>query len=261
MILAIDVGNTHTVIGGLQDDRLQFTLRLRSDRNRTVDEYVLYLHNLLQLRGVRLDEVEGGILASVVPELKTVLLDAMQQLTGKRFLSVGAGLKTGLNIRMDYPAQLGADLVVGSVAALASYQPPIVIFDMGTATTLAVIDKDGSYIGGMIVPGLQLSVDALSAHTAQLPYVHLEAPPRLIGTNTVDCMKAGAIYSNAAMLDGLSDRVEEELGQPVTVVATGGLMNTVLPYCRRKIHYHENLMLEGLAVLYRKNQPHSRREK
>ena len=255
MILAIDVGNTHTVIGGLKDDALCFTLRIRSDRNKTVDEYVLYLKGLLELKGVDLSQVEGGIISSVVPELKTELYEVLLQLTGKKMLVVGAGLKTGLNIRMDYPAQLGADLVVGSVAALAAYKPPIAIFDMGTATTLAVLDKEGSYIGGMIVPGLQLSMDALSAHTAQLPYIYLGPPPRLIGTNTVDCMQAGAIYSSAAVLDGLSDRVEEELGEPLTVVATGGLMNTVLPYCKRKIHYHENLMLEGLNVLYHKNQP------
>lgn len=254
MILLIDVGNTNTVIGGIVDEKLQFTLRIRSDRNQTVDEYVMHLKGLLELRGVELRDVEGGILASVVPELKNELFEAMYQLTGKQFLVVGAGLKTGLNIRMDYPSQLGADLVVDAVAALSRYQPPIAVFDMGTATTMSVIDAKGDYIGGMIIPGLRLSVDALSAHTAQLPYIHLGVPPRLIGTNTVDCMKAGAIYSNAAMLDGLVDRVEEELGAPVTVVATGGLMNTILPNCRREIHYHENLMMEGLYLLYCKNQ-------
>lgn len=258
MILAIDVGNTHTVIGGVENDDLQFTLRIRSDRNKTADEYVLHLKGMLELKGVQLDQVEGGILSSVVPELKTMFYDVMHQLTGKHFLVVGSGLKTGLNIRMDYPAQLGSDLVVDAVAALSHYKPPIAIFDMGTATTLSVVDKDSNYIGGMIIPGLRLSMDALSAHTAQLPYIHLGDPGRLIGTNTVDCMKAGAIYSNAAMLDGLSDRVEQELGQAVTIVATGGLMGTILPHCQRKIHYHENLMLEGLYLLYRKNQPQAR---
>lgn len=255
MILAIDVGNTNTVIGGIADKKLQFTLRIRSDRNKTVDEYVLHLKGLLELRNVELQNVEGGILSSVVPELKNALSEAMFQLTGKQFLVVDSGLKTGLNVRMDYPTQLGSDLVVDAVAALSRYQPPIAIFDMGTATTMSIINAKGDYIGGMIIPGLRLSVDALSAHTAQLPYIHLGTPPRLIGTNTVDCMKAGAIYSNAAMLDGLVDRVEEELGERVTVVATGGLMNTILPNCRRKIYYHENLMMEGLYLLYCKNQP------
>ncbi len=253
MILVIDIGNTNTVLGGVENERLKFTLRIRSDRLKTVDEYMLTVKGLLEIKGVDPAQVEGGIISSVVPELKLVMVRAMENLTGKRFLVVGTGIKTGLNIKMDNPGQLGADLVADAVAALAKYKPPLVVFDMGTATTMSVIDKDGCYIGGMIIPGLRLSVDALSARAAQLPYINLEAPERLIGTNTIDCMQSGAIYSNAAMIDGLVDRVEEELDQHVTAVATGGLMDTVLPYCKRQIHYNENLMLEGLQVLYRKN--------
>lgn len=256
MILAIDVGNTNTVLGCIKGEQLLFTLRIRTDRDKTADEYALLLQGLLERQGAYPVDIEGGILSSVVPELKTVMAVAMRDLTGKDFLVVGSGIKTGLNIRMDNPAQLGADLVVDAVAALSRYKPPLIIFDMGTATTLSVIDKDGCYIGGMIIPGLRLSVDALSARAAQLPYIHLGAPERLIGTNTISCMQAGAVYSNAAMLDGLSQRVEEELGQPVTVVATGGLMGTVLPFCKRSIQYDENLMLEGLRLLYEKNQKH-----
>lgn len=218
MILAIDVGNTNTVIGAISEEKLQFTLRIRSDRNKTMDEYVLHLKGLLEMKGLDFRSVEGGILSSVVPELKTVLYEAMLQLTGKQFLVVGSGLKTGLNIRMDYPSQLGSDLVVDAVAAMAHYKPPIAVFDMGTATTMSIIDAKGDYIGGMIIPGLRLSVDALSVHTAQLPYIHLDMPPRLIGTNTVDCMKAGAIYSNAAMLDGCPRW--NPLFRPPTVPAT-----------------------------------------
>ena len=254
MILAIDIGNTNMVIGGIEGEQLCFTLRIRSDRLKTVDEYMLTVKGLLDLHGVTVNQLEGGIIASVVPELRTVLTNAMERLTGKRFLVVGAGLKTGLNIKMDTPSQLGADLVVDAVAALALYKPPLVIFDMGTATTLSVIDKDGAYIGGMIIPGLRLSVDALSARAAQLPYINLGKPEHLIGSNTIACMQAGAIYSNAAMIDGLISRVEEELGEPVTVVATGGLMATVLPYCKREVCYRENLMLEGLKLLYYKNR-------
>ncbi|MBD5147275.1 MAG: type III pantothenate kinase, partial [Oscillibacter sp.] len=148
-----------------------------------------------------------------------------------------------------------ADLLADAVAARFKYPLPLVFFDMGTATTLSVIDREGSYIGGMIIPGLRLSVDALSAQAAQLPYIRLDDPERLLGTNTVACMQAGAIYSSAAMIDGLLDRVEEHLGGPVTAVATGGLMARVLPYCKRQIHYDENLMLEGLRLLYHKNRP------
>ena len=259
MILTIDIGNTNTVIGGFRGDELVFTLRIRSDRNKTADEYALQLKGLLELRGVCREEIEGGIVSSVVPVLKNVIPRALRELTGQQFLVVGTGIKTGLNIRMDYPGQLGADLVVDAVAALNRYKAPLVIFDMGTATTLSVIDPKGDYIGGMIIPGLRLSLDALSANAAQLPFIHLEQPSHLIGTNTVDCMKSGMIDSNAAMIDGLIDRVEDELGQPVTAVATGGLMGLILPNCKRTIHYYEHLMLEGLYALYHKNQ--NRRKK
>lgn len=254
MILAIDVGNTNTVLGCLEQNRLLFTLRIRSERDKTADEYLLLIDGLLRKKGVEPGALEGGILSSVVPELRTVMASVMEQLTGKPCLVVGSGIKTGLNILTDNPAQLGADLVVDAVASLSKYKPPIVIFDMGTATTLSVIDKNGGYLGGMIIPGLRLSVDALSARAAQLPYIHLGPPERLIGSNTVDCMQAGAIYGNAAMLDGLVDRIEEALGEPVTAVATGGLMGIVHRYCKRKIHYDENLMLEGLNLLYQKNR-------
>ncbi len=254
MILAIDIGNTNTVFGCLEEDTLLFTLRIRTDRLKTADEYRLLIGGLLEIQGVNPSHIEGGILSSVVPELRTVFAAAMERLTGKQFLIVASGLKTGLKILMDNPGQLGADLVVDAVAALAKYRPPLAIFDMGTATTLSVLDETGSYLGGMIIPGLRLSVDALSSRAAQLPFIHLGPPAKVIGSNTIDCMQAGAIYSNAAMLDGLSERVEEELGQPVTVVATGGLMGTVLPYCKRKIHYEENLLLEGLNILYKKNK-------
>lgn len=253
MILAVDIGNTNTVLGCLQGDELLFTLRIRSDRYKTADEYCLLLEGLLARQGIDAKELEGGILASVVPELRTVMADAARLLTGKKFLVVGSGLKTGLDIRIDDPAQLGADRVVDAVAALSGYKPPLVIFDMGTATTMSVVGKNGAYLGGMIMPGLRTSVDALSARAAQLPYIHLEAPPKVIGTNTVDCMQAGAIYGSAAMIDGLIDRVEEALGEPVTAIATGGLMTVVHRYCKRAIHYDPHLLLKGLNLLYKKN--------
>lgn len=253
MILVIDIGNTNTVLGGMEGDRLQFTLRIRSERLKTVDEYMLTVKELLELKGVDAARIEGGILSSVVPELKTVIRRAMEQLTGRRFLVVEPGISTGLTIKMDDPSRLGSDLVVDAVAAAAKYKLPLAFLDMGTATTLSVVDREGSYIGGMIIPGLRLSVDALSAQAAQLPYIHLDSPKQFLGTNTVACMQAGAVYSAAAMIDGLLERVEEHLGEPVTAVATGGLMAMVLPYCKRSIHYDENLLLEGLRILYEKN--------
>jgi type III pantothenate kinase len=177
----------------------------------------------------------------------------VRRLTGKTFLVVGSGLKTGLNIRTENPDKLGSDLVVDAVAAAAKYPKPTVIFDMGTATTLSVLDKQGRYIGGMIVPGMRVSVDALSAQAAQLPYINLDTPNEVIGKNTVDCMQAGVVYGHAAMLDGLIDRVEDALGSPVTAVITGGLSRIVVPHCRRDIIYDENLLLDGLMILYEKN--------
>lgn len=253
MILTIDIGNTNTVLGCWQGEKLLLTLRLHTNRDQTADEYCLLVRQLLESRGVDPEELSGGILSSVVPELRNVMKEAMALMTGKSFLCVGAGLKTGLDIRMDNPAQLGADLVVDAVAALAKYKPPLVIFDMGTATTMSVIDEKGAYRGGLIIPGLRLSVDALSARAAQLPYIHLGPPERFIGSNTIDCMQAGAVYGSALMIDGLISRTEEELGQPVTAVATGGLMALIHSYCRRDLHYDENLMLEGLRILYKKN--------
>ena len=216
---------------------------------------MLLLRGLLAEQGVDLSAVEGGIISSVVPELRYVLGKVMERLTGKAFLVVSNRMDLGdMEIKMDIPSQVGADLLVDAAAALSLYKPPLVIFDMGTATTMSVLDAQGNYIGGVIVPGLRLSMDALSSRAAQLPFINLDEPPeRLIGKNTVDCMKAGAIYSNAAILDGLVDRVEEELGEPVTVVATGGLMGVVLPFCKHTVHYDENLLLIGLLKLYQRN--------
>lgn len=254
MILAIDVGNTNIVLGGIEKGDIIFTARLGTNRAKTEDEYAMELLGILKLYSVAPQSIEGGIISSVVPELKPILQKAMKSLTGKTFLMVGCGLKTGLNIKIDNPAQLGSDLVVDAVAAQAKYTKPIVIFDMGTATTMSVIDSQGVYIGGMIIPGLRLSVDSLSANTAQLPYISLEAPSQLIGTNTINCMTSGAIYGNAAMLDGIIDRVEAELGKPVTAVATGGLFTRIADYCRRNIIQDENLLLDGLYILYQKNR-------
>ncbi len=254
MILALDVGNTNTVIGGFEGGVLQFSLRMTSDRTKTIDEYVSHLRLLLSEKSVDFSKVEGGIISSVVPELRYVLRKTMEILTAKSFMIVTNQMKLDMEIKMDIPAQVGADLLVDAAAALSLYRPPLVIFDMGTATTMSVIDSDGNYIGGVIIPGLRLSMDALSARAAQLPFINLDDPPqRLIGKNTIDCMKAGAVYSNAAMIDGLIDRVQEELGESVTAVATGGLMSVVLPFCKHAIHYDENLLLIGLLRLYESN--------
>lgn len=255
MILVIDVGNSNTVIGCFEGDTLRFTARISSAQTQTEDEYALKLQGLFTMHEVLTEQIEGSIIASVVPVITPVLKLAVERLTGQKVLTVGSGLKTGLNIRIDNPGQLGSDLVVDAVAACACYDKPILIFDMGTATTLSVVDGKGGYIGGMIMPGIRLAMDALSMSTSQLPRVDLTPPGHLIGTNTVECMQSGAIYGNAAMIDGIIDRMEEQLGEHATVVATGGMLGTVIPYCRHSITRDDTLMLRGLKILYEKNRP------
>lgn len=253
MILAIDVGNTNIVLGGIEGGKQVFSARLSSDRNKTSDQYALDIQGIMTMHGVKVSDIEGGIISSVVPYLQTVIPNAVKILTGLDILVVGPGIKTGLNIRMDNPGTVGSDLIVAAVAAKAKYPLPIAIFDMGTATTLSVISSDGSYIGGMIIPGLWVSMNALSSHAAQLPYIDLVGPAALLGSNTVDCMRSGAVIGTAAMLDGLVDRLESELNEPVSTVLTGGLSPLVAPYCRKKFHLEGDLLIEGLKILYMKN--------
>ncbi len=255
MILTIDIGNLNVLIGGYEGEKLVFTGRFASDRNKTEDEYYLLLRDILGMYGVTPDQVEGGILSSVVPSLRTIVACAAERLTLRRILVVGAGLKTGLNIRIDDPTQLGSDMVVNAVAALAKYPRPIVIFDMETATAMSVIDRDGAYLGGALIPGLRVSVDAMSASAAQLPHITLTPPVKLICSSTVSCMQSGAIYGCAATVDGLSIRAEQELGEAATVVLTGSMCGLISPYCRRSCTVDETLRLDGLRILYEKNRP------
>ncbi len=260
MILAVDAGNTHIVLGCLDGERIRFTARLSTDRKKTADEYALMFRSLFDLHQVDRGEVEGAILSSVVSELTEALRAAMTTVTHRDPIVVGAGIKTGVNIKIDDPGQLGADLVVGAVAATERYPKPLVIFDLGTADTMSVIDADGRFLGGAIMAGPRVSVDALSAGTSQLPHIDLERPARVIGSNTISAMQSGAIYGHAAMVDGLVDRVEAELGRPVaSVVATGGLAGVVIPQCRRAIAVDEDLMLRGLRLIYEKNRPQEAR--
>src|SRR5699024_4053154 len=203
---------------------------------------------------IRQGQLEGGISSSVVPQVTRAAKLAVEKILKKEVLIVGAGIKTGLNIRIDNPAQLGSDLVVDSVAGIAEYPVPLVIFDLGTANTVCVIDRDKHYIGGMIYPGIGVSLDSLTAQASQLGGISLEPPEHIIGKNTVECMKSGTIYSAAAAIDGIIDRMNEELDGSATVIATGGLAKKIVPYCRRKIILDDNLLLKGLAVIYRKNR-------
>ena len=253
MILAVDIGNSNIVIGGLEGMEILFEARLRTDATKTSDEYCIDLKMILEVYGVQSSQVEGAIISSVVPQVLNSIQTALKKLTGHTALVVGPGLKTGLNIKIENPAQTGADLVVASVAALREHKAPIIVIDMGTATTVTVLDETGAFIGGSICPGVKISLDALTDRTALLPGLQLDQPKRAIGKNTIDCMRSGIMLGTACMLDGLIQRFEEEIGSKATVVATGGIAKFIIPMCRTPIIYDKDLLLKGLAILYRDN--------
>lgn len=253
MILTIDVGNTNVVMGCVENGNVKSVCRLATNLNDLSSDYAMKMRQSFEFDGIDYKNFSGAILSSVVPQLNRAIRTAVKKVTGLDCMVVGAGLKTGVNIKLDDPGQLAGDLITGAVGALALYKPPLVVVDMGTATTIVAIDSEGSYLGGAIIPGIKLSYSALSSGTSLLPNIAIEAPKKCIGTNTVDSMKSGAVYGTAALVDGMIDRMETELGEPVTVVATGGLAGTVVPYCRRRIEYEPALLLKGLAILYEKN--------
>ena len=254
MILTVDIGNSNIVIGGVEGEQILFESRIRTDATKTSDEYCMDLKILLDVQKVDPAAVEGSIIASVVPQVLNSFQTAIMKLTGKVSLVVGPGLKTGLNIKIENPAQTGADLVVGCVAALREHKPPMIVVDMGTATTVVVLDETGALIGGSISPGVKISMDALTERTALLPGLQLDQPKRAIGRNTIDCMRSGIMLGTACMLDGLIERMEEELGAKTTVIVTGGIARFVIPMCKTPMVYDKDLIIKGLAALYRENK-------
>ena len=254
MILTIDIGNSNIVLGVVDGDSIVFEARLRTDATKTSDEYCIDLKMILDVYNVSASKIEGAIIASVVPQVLNSMRTAVKKLTGKESLVVGPGLKTGLNIKIENPSQTGADLVVGSVAALREHKPPMIVIDMGTATTIVVLDETGALIGGSICPGVKISMDALTERTALLPGLQLDQPRRAIGRNTIDCMRSGIMMGNACMIDGMVERMEAELGRKATVIATGGIAKFIIPMCRTPIIYDKDLLIKGLAALYRDNK-------
>ena len=246
MILAVDIGNTNIVLGGMEGERIVFEARMATDFIKTSDQYCAELKSMLNLFEVDPTTIEGSIVSSVVPPLLNSFKTAIRKLTGKTCLLVGPGIRTGLNIRMDNPSEIGSDLIVAAVAGIAQYGAPLLLVDMGTATTITAIDAEACFVGGCICPGVRISMEALPGRTARLPGIRRDTPQR------------GIMLGAAAMLDGLLDRMEQELGAPVRVVATGGIARFVLPLCRREIIYDGSLMLKGLWLLYQKNQPKER---
>ncbi len=258
MILAIDMGNSNIVIGCIDDERTYFVERLSTDKSKTALEYAMGFKTVLELYSIDIKKIDGAIISSVVPPLLNAIVSAVEKIIGKSPLVVGPGLKTGLNIKMDNPKTVGSDLIVDAVAGIREYGAPLIIIDMGTATTMSVVDKDANYIGGIIAPGVRLSMEALASNAAQLYRVSLEAPKKAIGKNTIDCMKSGLLLGTASTIDGMIDRMEEELGYQTTVVATGGLAKVVIPLCKHEIIVEDDLLLKGLKIIYDKNRDESR---
>lgn len=260
MILAIDMGNTNIVIGCVDDEKIYFEERLSTDHSKTELEYAIGFKTVLELYGIESNDIKGAIISSVVPQLVNVIKSAVEKIIGITPLIVGPGVKTGLNLLMDQPKQVGSDLVVDAVAAIQEYGAPVIIVDIGTATTISAVDDKKNYIGGVILPGVRVSLESLVSKTAQLPRISLEAPKRVIGKNTVECMQSGIIYGNASCIDGMIDRLKEEVYKTtgvetdcIKVVATGGLAKVITPYCKNKIVLDSTLLLKGLKIIYDKN--------
>ncbi len=254
MILAIDIGNTNIVIGCFRGNEILFRERVSTNRVATDLEYAITVKTALNMHDLNRSEITGAILSSVVPSVTNTFKRAIEKYCGVTPLVVGPGIKTGLSIKIDNPAQLGSDLVVDAVAGIKEYPTPLIIIDMGTATTFSVIDADKNYLGGVITTGMAVSTDALISRTSQLPRFSFETPKKVIGSNTVDCLKSGIMHGNAAMIDGMVQRIREELGRDCTIVATGGLAPLVAPLCKEKILLDDDLLLKGLMEIYRKNQ-------
>ena len=240
MIFAIDIGNTNIVAGCIDKEKTYFIERLSTVRTKTELEYAVDIKTLLDIYHIKKNDIEGCIISSVVPQITNAVKLAAEKILKKEVMVLGPGVKTGLNIMMDNPGSLGADLVANAVA--------------GTASTVSVVDEKKHYVGGMIFPGINISLDALTARASQLSGISIDAPRRIIGKNTIECMKSGVIYSNAAALDGIVERIGEELGKEPFVVATGGLSKKIVPYCKKKIVLDEDLLLKGLMIIYDKNK-------
>lgn len=254
MILVIDIGNSNIVFGGVEGQSIRFEARIHTDRLKTSDQYCIDLKMLLEVYGIAQSSIEGCIISSVVPQVLNSMQSAVGKLIGRRALVVGPGLKTGLNILLDNPAQMGADLVVADVAALREHKPPLIVIDMGTATTMSVLDETGAHIGGCVCPGVKISMDALTGGTSLLPGIQLDQPKRAIGRSTAECMRSGIMLGTASMIDGMIQRFEAELGQSCTVIATGGIAKFIVPLCKTPMIYDQDLIIKGLAALYRENR-------
>ena len=257
MVFVSDISNSSITLALFESDgKLVFRSDISSDTGKSEDEYFILLKSIFKLYETDPATIEGAIISSVVPPLTNAVRNAVESLVNCKPLVVGPGIKTGLDIKIDHHAQLGSDLVANTVAALALYKKPFTIIDLDdTATTFTAVNMAGELCGVIILPGVRISLDALSASAAELPYISLVSPKSLLGTNTVDSMNSGVIYGSASMLDGLIHRLSEEFSiTEMNIIATGGLASYIIPYCSHEITYNPDLVLEGLFLIYKRNQ-------
>ncbi len=253
MVLAVDIGNTNIVIGGFVGDSIEFVARIATSPNKTEDEYASKIKSVLAIHNVNRSEIRGAIVASVVPPLNSVMCKAIQFIYGVEPILVGPGIKTGIKIQCDAPSSVGADLICACVAVHHIYGSPSLVIDMGTATKILYMNRDGAFVGASIIPGVAIGLKALSSGTAQLPQISLDSCKSVIGKNTVDCMRSGVVIGNACLIDGMIDRFCEETGEEMKVYATGGHSEKIIPYCKHDITADRDLVLKGLNILYKKN--------
>ena len=254
MILTVDIGNTNIALGGFDDNELRFVARIATDTSATDDEYAVRLISVLSLYKIDRACIGGAIISSVVPQLNAVMKKAIKTVFALDALVVGPGIKTGIGIHCDNPASVGSDLICACVAAHFIYSSPALIVDMGTATKIIATDKKGTFIGVSIMPGLLMGLNALSSQTAQLPQISLTAPASALGKNTADCMRSGAVFGHAAMIDGMIDRIASELAEKPQIFATGGMSEAVIAHLSHSITHDEHLVLKGLNIIYGKNR-------
>lgn len=254
MLLCTDVGNTNIKFALYDGDRLLMKLRFSTNHSKTADDYAVDLYTIFQINNVNADKISGSIISSVVPIVTNPLKNAIKTVTGTESLVVGPGLRTGLDIRLDNPATVGSDIVCTCVALKELYPCPVIVIGLGTATTILYMNENKSYCGGTILPGIQVSLEALTSKCALLPSVNISDPKKVIGTNTADCIKSGIIYGNASMIDGMIERYENEINQKCTLVATGGFASSIIKYCKKDIIVNDDLILEGLKIIYNKNR-------
>ena len=253
MLLTIDVGNTNIVYGLFEDKTLVHQFRVESDRGRTADEYAVVLRQLLAMHDIAPGDIQAAIIASVVPALTEPMARLVKRAFGSEPLVVGPGIKTGMPILYENPREVGADRIVNAVAAYERFKGAVIAVDFGTATTFDIVTPKGEYLGGVIATGIQLSAEALFARAARLPRVEIVAPPRVVGRNTVHSMQSGIVYGYVCMVDGLVDRIRDEVGYPADVIATGGLGSLIAPLSRTISHYDADLTMVGLRLLHERN--------